>query len=269
MIVNKVKILKSELDRYLNLPVEITWDFSGRDQAIDEYEKTVLKEILGQSKDFEIIRFAHKPYQNENTSINYEFNFYDNLSPVSANTVTSNNWASTYVNEGFTIPEVYYQANSFKKSFFKLDFYDTTSENTQKNYFTIIIPTQQGGFQNVPLGPQIPNVDIKIPTFKLDYLEDKEGFFVYWLRNRDYIDIDTFYMSAKFFDGKLGVFVRMTNTPQPQITPSKFTFNGADYFYYEVKLNYQNFNYEVTKVFNQVRVGDNTSPIKWYEYVNP
>ena len=111
MIGNKVKILKSELDGYLNLPVEITWDFSGRDQAIDEYEKTVLKEILGQSKDFEIIRFAHKPYQNENTSINYEFNFYDNLSPVSANTVTSNNWASTYVNEGFTIPEIYYQAN--------------------------------------------------------------------------------------------------------------------------------------------------------------
>ena len=269
MNVNKVKILRSDLDSYLNVPVEMTWDFSGRDQAIEEYETTVLKEILGQAKDFEIIRFAHKPYQNEKTSINYEFNFYDNLSPVSANTVTPANWGSTYINEGFTIPEVYYYANSFQKSFFKLDFYDTTNESNQKNYFTIILPVQQGFFQNVPLGPQIPNVDIRIPTFQLDYLGDKEGFFIYWLRNRDYINIDTFYMSAKFFDGKLGVFVRMTNTPQPQISPSKFTFNGADYFYYRVKLNYPDFNYEVTKVSNLLRIGDPANPIKWYEYVNP
>jgi hypothetical protein len=164
---------------------------------------------------------------------------------------------------------VYYNANSFKKSFFKLDFYDTTNQRTQKNYLTIVIPTQQGLTQNVQLGPQIPNVDIKIPTYKLDFLGDKEGFFVYWLRNRDYINIDTFYMSAKFFDGKLGVFVDMTNTPQSQLVPSKFSFNGADYFYYRVKLNYSDFTYEVTDVNGLNRIGGSSNPIKWYEYVNP
>jgi hypothetical protein len=269
MNVNKVKILRSDLDSYLNLPVEMTWDFSGRDQAIEEYENTVLKEILGQIKDFEVIRFSHKPFANEDTDINYEFNFYDNITPITANTVNQSNWGSTYINEGFTVGEVYYNANSFVKSFFKLDFYDTPNERTQKNYFTIIIPTQQGLTQNVQLGPQIPNVDIKIPTFKLDYLGDKEGFFVYWLRNRDYINIDTFYMSAKFFDGKLGVFVEMTNKPQSQLVPSKFSFNGADYFYYRVKLNYSNFTYEVTDVNGLNRIGGSLSPIKWYEYVNP
>ena len=29
-------------------------------------------------------------------------------------------------------------------------------------------------------------------------------------------------MSSKFFDAKLGVYVVMTNTPQPLITPNKF-----------------------------------------------
>ena len=66
--------------------------------------------------------------------------------------------------------EIYYNANSFKRSFFKLDLYDTTDSETQQLYLTIIIPTQQGktrisstvpiessggGFVN---GPTIPDV---------------------------------------------------------------------------------------------------------------
>ena len=268
MSVNKVKLLQSDINRYVNIPVEMTWDFSGRDQAIEEYESVILKEVLGDAKDFEIIRFANKPYNNMDTDINYEFNFYDNSQPISANTVTVNNWGSTYINEGFTIPEVYYTANSFRKSFFKLDFYDSPDEKKQKNYITVVIPVHQGLTQSVPISPFTPNVDIKKPTFKLDYLMDKEGFFIYWLRNRDYIDIDRFYMSAKFFDGKLGVFVRMTNKPQPQILPSKFTFNNEFYFYYRVDLDYNTFTYQIFDTTSLLRVGTGANPIKWYEYVN-
>jgi hypothetical protein len=103
----------------------------------------------------------------------------------------------------------------------------------------------------------------------LDYLGDKEGFFIYWLRSRDFIDINTFYMTAKFFDGREGVFKQMTNTKQDLITPSKFIFNNADYFYYRVDLNYSNKTYEVFSTTTNTRVGDNLTPIKWYEYVNP
>ncbi len=39
-------------------------------------------------------------------------------------------------------------------------------------------------------------------------------------------------MTAKFFDARLGVFVRMTNTPQSSIA-NKFTFNPNEYFYYK------------------------------------
>jgi len=76
-------------------------------------------------------------------------------------------------------------------------------------------------------------------------------------------------MSAKFFNGRTGVFTTMINTPQFQIA-SPFTFNGENYFYYKVNLNYNNKTYEVFNPTNLVqRVGLDSLPIVWYEYVNP
>jgi hypothetical protein len=103
----------------------------------------------------------------------------------------------------------------------------------------------------------------------LDYIGDKEGFFIYWLRERNFYDISEFYMSSKFFDAKLGVYVVMTNTPQPLITPNKFNFLPQDYFYYKVNLDYNNKTYEVSSTSTTLRVGEALTPIKWYEYVNP
>jgi hypothetical protein len=151
-----------------------------------------------------------------------------------------------------------------------LDFYDTTEGKSQTNYFTIIIPVQQGATESVSISQYIPNVNIKIPSYKLDFVGDKEGFFIYWLRKKDFIDIDTFYMSAKFFDARLGVYVKMSKTPQILLTPTLFQFNDSN-FYYKVKLDldkktYQVFDKDIND--NDIRVGT-TSSIKWYEYVNP
>lgn len=267
MSVNKFKILQNELDHFVNIPVEMTWDFTGRDDAIDEYQNEMLKIVVGDAKDFEVIRFSQKPFPNDDTGIKYEFNFYDFTVPVT--NVPPGTWSSTYLNNGFSVQNIYYYTNSFTKSFFKLDFYDTTDEKTQKNYFTVILPVQQGLSQSVQLNPYLPNVDIRIPTFELDFVGDKEGFFLYWLRKRAYIDIDTFYMTAKFFDGKTGNFIRMTNTIQTSITPNLFTFNNDDYFYYKVVLDYNDFTYEVFDTQLNLRVGGVNNPIKWFEYVNP
>jgi len=267
MSVNKFKILQDDINKYLNIPVEMTWDFTGRDQAIEEYEKTILNEVIGQPKDFEVLRFSHKPNLQAFTDINYEFNFFDNTVPVLI--ATPLNWASTYLNTGFNVQDIYYYTKPFTKSFFKLDFYDTPNEPTQKNYFTVIIPVQQGLSQTELLSTFVPPVDIRIPTFKLDFIGDKEGFFLYWLRERNYIDINTFYMSAKFFDARTGVFVRMTNRLQTLILPNEFTFDNSNYFYYEVTLDYPSFTYKVNDVISNIEVGNATQPIKWYEYVNP
>lgn len=268
MNASRVKIVKDDTNKYLNIPVNMQWDFMGRDDSISEYEAKAIKEVTGVAADFEVARFSHNVFQNDDTAINYQFNFYDDTLPITGNTIGT--WGSSYLNEGFSVQEVYYFSKPFTKSFFKLDFYDTPDESTQQIYLSVILPIQQGLTQTAVINSLIPPVEIKKPTMILDSIgADKEGFYIYWLRSRDFIDISQFYMTAKFFNARLGIFKQMTNTRQDLITPNKFQFNNADYFYYKVNLDYDNKTYEVFSTSTQLRVGDSVSPIIWYEYVSP
>jgi len=264
---NKYKFTIPTNDKSIDIPVEIKWDFFGRDDSIDVYETEVIEEIIGSPDDFEVMRFAHDSYNNDTkTSVNYDFYFYSgNVNNITASTIS--NWGVSYLAEGFLSTQVYYYEKPFTKSFFKLDFYDTNETTTQTNYFTIIIPVQQGKTENVSISSLLANVNIKKPSFSLDYVGDKEGFFIYWLRKREFINLDTFYMTAKFFDARLGVFVKMMNEPQSSIVGNKYLFDGRRYFYNKVVLDYEKKTY---KFFDYIgnRIGG-TNPIKWYEYVNP
>lgn len=278
---SKYRFIRNTGQKFINLPVEIKWDFNGRDDSIQELEKTVLDDLLGNKTSYEIARYSHKEYGvNKLTSINYDFYFYD--SPNSVTASTSSDWINSYlfnnalpvnvgttvVSPGFSTSQVYYFRKPFTKSFFKLDFYDSPDGTNQKNYFTLILPTQQGLTESALISPFKPSVTIKKPSMKLDFVGDKEGFFVYWLRTRDFIDIDTFYMSAKFFDARLGQFVRMMNVPQSSpLLPNKFTFDNEQFFYYKMKIDFENQKYEILN-YQNVRIGNGT-PINWYEYVNP
>jgi hypothetical protein len=261
MTVNKFKILVNNNDRELIFPIETNNDFLDQLNNIGEYENEVVKKILNNDDDFEVGRFAHAKHDNsDKTEINYEFYF-----TPSGSTPTNIVYSNSYVSEGFTPNDIYYYTKPFKQSFFKLDFYDTKQENNQINYLTVILPTQEGLTTSSIVG--INTVNIKIPKYKLDFVGDKEGFFVYWLRNRQYLDISTFYMTAKFFDSRLGVFVKMMNAPQNTLGTANTNFNPEEYFYYKVSLDYNDYTYKVYDN-NDQRVGE-VNPILWYEYVNP
>jgi hypothetical protein len=279
MAVNKIQITQDGLtNKELVIPIQLTWDYLGLDQSIDEYEANIIKEVTGTYGDFEVTRFAHAPiaisdpYSDnafEITDIQYEFNFYSGGS-LSATT----SWRNNYMSEGFTPQEIYYYTNNFTNSFFKLDLYDNVDEKRQTNYITIIIPTQQG--LTMPAIMQRTPVNIKKPYFVLDYVGDKEGFFIYWLKKRNFLNIKTFFMTAKFYDAKNGYFTKMMNMPQSSIVGDKFTFDSTEYFYYRVELDYEKQNYQVfsmnrdqTEYSNLGERAGATIPIKWYEYVNP
>lgn len=280
---NKYKFTISPNDKNLNIPIKIDFDTTGREDLLTAYENDVIEQVINPIEDFEVTRFSHKEWGSigdKKTNIGYEFNFFDRSELITA-TTTSTPWVSRYdfvdsdilsVYSGmnFTNQELYYFANSFKRSFFKLDFYDSKNIENQTLYLTIIIPTQQGLTREVNIGTTtIPrNVQVKIPTFNLDFVGDKEGYFLYWLKDTTYLDISEFYMSCKFFNAKIGEFVRMINRPQGTIG-NKFNFRKSEHFYYKVLLDYDNYEYEVYKTFgNQARIGT-TEKIKWYEYVNP
>ena len=430
---NKYKFNLNSKDIYLNIPIQIKTDLFGRDDLLDKYEEVVTEEVINPIEDFEVTRYAHKDwvYQGETkTSVEYKFMFFDRSVGVSSTTSSDTDlWVSDYdftenpnfTGTSFNEAEIYYTANSFKRSFFKLDLYDTTDSETQQIYLTIIIPTQQGkvklssttpftGTSSSVSGPTIPvvlpdtpvggggrnsttvsaaakvyedtlnkiltknqtltknkqkmnpenraykaqleyelsiqkrkaeetnqktykgliidklvpgpdgfgdsgggggplfptsddgttpiepdppgeggdvnpnpqgigtgatpvldiappNVDIKLPNFVLDYIGDKEGYFIYWLKNPTYVNIDTLYMSAKFFNAKTGQFIRMMNSPQ-SVLSEKFTFEKSKKFYYKVQLDIDNYEYEIKDTETDVRLGVG-NPINWYEYVNP
>jgi hypothetical protein len=268
MIVNKIRITLPQTDKELNIPIKLTWDFLDRGQLIDEYTDEILDTVLGGNKDFEVARFSHNKHEIGNkTAINYKFFFADQgVDPLNLSTETPETCSYLTPGLGYTTEQVYYYSKPFVNSFFKLDFYNTTNEKSQTNYFTIIIPTQQGktatGYINTT------EVQVRIPEFSLDYVGDKEGFFIYWLKKYEYYNLDTFYMTAKFFDARTGNFIKMTNNPQTSLTSNaKFNFPQENFFYYKVRLNYDDFTYIVYDM-NDNRVGT-TSAINWYEYVNP
>ncbi len=274
---NYFRKIQTVNEQYINIPIEIKFDMEGREDLINEWENDVIEEIINPINDFEITKFAHKEYYVNNvmrTDINYEFFFFDYLITPSAATIT--NWASDYENTSFTDTEIYYFANSFKGSFFKLDFYDTNITESQTILLSVIIPTQQGLKEPGTIGPPLnqTQVEVKKPKFLLDYSgADKEGFFIYWLKDRTYIDRNEFYVSAKFFNAKKGQFIRLINTPQSTFNgENRFNIDKSEYFYYKYQLNYQTNQYEVYEYDNGVgnlqRIGT-TNPIKWYEYVNP
>ena len=260
---NKFTFVQNGLQDFnINIPIQSNWDFEGLDDALDQYEQQVIREVIGVGYDFEVNRFPHRPYGNNKTDINYEFYFFSGGSMT-----TSNSWRVNYLGENFTTQDIFYYTNKFSKSFFKLDFYDSVDEKRQKNYFTIILPTQQGEFMPAIMA-QTP-VSIRKPKYKLDYIGDKEGFFIYWLKSLKFLQLNTFYMTAKFYNASTGQFVKMINTPQSDIQGNQYQIDQVTYFYYRVVLNYVDQNYSVLPVFSENRVGMDTSPIKWYEYINP
>lgn len=257
MTVNKFRLPLQNQELELVIPIEQVWDFSGEQQAIEQYELSILEEILNGDEDFEVTRFEHALYDTTKSSSNYEFYLWDSAT-------------STYQNSylpKFDSSVVYYYGSPFTKSFWKLDLYDSPHLRDQQPYITIILPVQQGLLESTVLN-STTNVEIKKPKYVLDYIGDKEGFFIYWLKKRDFLNIDTFYMTAKFFNGGTGEFIKMMNVPQTSLS-SAFDFPPDEYFYYKVKLDYPTQTYELSTYPGLIKAGTTTNPIKWYEYLNP
>ena len=283
MTVNKIQLtIPRNQDRVIQIPVMLDWDLLDPENEITAIENQITAEVAGRPIDFETDRFSHsghtRPIQrsvNQNpvpipgspdiiTDINYEFRFFSGGSVNGQSSVS--NWVLDYRALGFNTDEVYYFSNGFKNSFFKLDFYDTPVESDQTNYLTIILPTTQG--ERMPAVMQGTNVTIKKPQYKLDWVGDRKGYFIYWVKTRTYVNINTFYMSCKFWDAKTGTFIRMINRPQALQVTNSFSPNQVFNFYYQVVLDYPTQTYTVYDTISFDRVGT-SDPIKWYEYVTP
>lgn len=265
-------------DLALQVPILTTWDLNGVNEAIEVFENEIIQQAINPIDNFETIRYSHAPWAPQvidvgsETSTHYDFYFYSATTDSSITATTTNTaWVSDYRANGFTSRQIYYNEDVFSKSYFKLDFYDSKKSTTQRNLLTIIIPTQQGLTTSSIIGQN--TVSIRKPEYQLNFIGDKEGYFVYWLKSPEFLnpEVSTLYMSAKFYDANIGGFKRMMNTPQGTLS-DKFNFSQEINFYYTLKLNYDDYTYEVfleNELGGLIKIGTDYNPIKWYEYVNP
>ena len=267
MNVNKFKITRDNISKNIAIPLDIKCEPYGRQQMVETYVDEIIQEIINPIEDYEVTRFSHQPFGLSLTSTNYQFYFFDNAVPITNVGNNSNYWKNTYTNN-FTNDELYYYSNSFKNSFFKLDLYDSISKEKQKVYITLILPVQQGKFESVTL-QNGDEVQVRKPNYQLDFIGDKEGYFVYWLKDPNVLGLTEFYMTAKFFDAKTGQFIRFLNKPQSTISGNNNNFNPEDLFYYKLSLDYTKSTYSLSSFNNDQRAGTTMSPVKFYQYVNP
>jgi hypothetical protein len=101
--------------------------------------------------------------------------------------------------------------------------------------------------------------NLTYPNFYLDHVGNKEGYYIYWYQDEKLINLNTFYMTAKFFDANTGRYIRFTTTP---LTQTKIP---NDDLYYRVILDYPNKLYKITNLTDTVPIVE----ANWYEYVNP
>lgn len=188
-------------------------------------------------------------------SLNFKFNF------LTSNDITKvNNWGVSYISDRTKFINADINSNGFENSFFKLDYYDTPFNKSQKLYFTIILQAKNG----------IKSNDIVLPEYFLDFDSNTEGFYIYWLRDKTIFNLDTFYVRVSFFNGKTGNVTNFSNVCQgaTNIT-DRYNLNEVFDFYYRLKLDYITKTYEYFDMKQEnKRVGVKDSPIIWYEYIS-
>jgi hypothetical protein len=292
MSVNRIQIRVKPGEKNITVPLGQVFDEVGREQLITDYEQVELEDAVNVIQDYETTRYYYGNLNNSSPAlynIFYQFKFYDAVNGnYGANSINFNN-------AGFTDAELYRNKKSFTNSFWKFDYYDTPEREQQKLMFTIILPTTNCGKKPVNIDPDedpvafyqlasqgLPTVyDVWEPKVQLGPSTGKdESYYIHWLKNRDLFDIETFYVSCKFFNAKTGKSNRFVNAdPSGVVGPMEPT----NWFYYQVDISVNElvtpqYSYLVREFNNTaytlgLTLGEKGSypsgsgPIKWYEYI--
>jgi hypothetical protein len=164
--------------KHITIPISVEFNPTDNSDLIDNWVFTETKKAINKINNGETVRYAHYP------GVTVIFRFLNQ---------TTNTYDDDFLNAGFTQDDIDLKRNNFKKSFFRLYFYDGNTAATQNLLFT----------EDLDLSKT------KIPQLPLDRL--------YWLRDDEMFinnTIDrTVYMEAKFFNAKTGRVHKFINLP--------------------------------------------------------
>lgn len=294
-IVSKIRLIKG---KSLNIPISLDtrFDITGQEDLIEKFSDDVLQDIINPVKDYEVSKFIHDYDSSGDNGLYIAASFIDS---------TNNDqfWIDEYYPQGFDKEELVLFSKAVKNSFFKLDFFDTTSRERQKLQLTKIIPMYLSNYAMFDIDKDgIPDYEDDMVDVDGDGIDDntagnddfgdrfessrllkptQTGTYIVPnlysnnVKNNEISDLfvfkslstkpfNEFYMSCRFFNAKTGDVVRMTNDP---LIDSGI--NPKKDFYYKVKLNRQKLTYEIYDYSDGVegdRVGDSDdNPLMFYQ----
>lgn len=294
-IVSKIRLIKG---KSLNIPISLDtrFDITGQEDLIEKFSDDVLQDIINPVKDYEVSKFIHDYDSSGDNGLYIAASFIDS-------TNNEQFWIDEYYPQGFDKGELVLFSKAVKNSFFKLDFFDTTSRERQKLQLTKIIPMYLSNYAMFDIDKDgIPDYEDDMVDVDGDGIDDntagnddfgdrfessrllkptQTGTYIVPnlysnnVKNNEISDLfvfkslstkpfNEFYMSCRFFNAKTGDVVRMTNDP---LIDSGI--NPKKDFYYKVKLNRQKLTYEIYDYSDGVegdRVGDSDdNPLMFYQ----
>ena len=278
-IVSKVRIVKG---KSLNIPIslETKFDITGQEDLIEKFSDDVLQDIINPVKDYEVSKFIHNYCVEEDEDC---VNPGDNGLYIAASFIDKSGnspfWIDEYYPQEFNKEELVLFSNAVKNSFFKLDFFDTTSRERQKLQLTKIIPMYLSNLAfydvdydgiadyeddmvdidgdgdddntagNEDYGDRFESSQLIkpnqtgtyiVPNLYSNNVKNNEISDLFVFKSLETKPFNEFYMSCRFFNAKTGGVVRMTNDA---LIDSGI--NPKKDFYYKVKLDRQKLTYEI------------------------
>lgn len=178
--------------KHLTLPLFMNFEPMDNSDLIDDWVSFETNKVINEINNGETVKYTNYP------GVDISFRFYDKGTDTFDDTMVINGYGYA----GF-LPEEINKKNNFKRSYFRLYFFDSNDGNTRNLLFT----------EDIDVFGSIK------PSFNLNRL--------YWLRDDQYYlstnSDRTFYMEARFFNAKTGRVHKFINPPTTLTSPMGVT----------------------------------------------
>lgn len=271
-----MKILVKDTDQKILLSSNQTFksDLGWTDSA-QQMEQEILYDIVNPSENYETTRYIHSPYSVTSTigttftQVDIWYNFYF----LNTSSVYNQNYESV----GITLRENAKMLRQSTESFFRLEFYKTTNDDSpnqtnRRLVFSknLILPLgEKVYFTGTPSGSTLPLNDfVFLPVFTGSNYRNTENMYFFWFLDdssfsETNITGNTFYMTAKFYNAKDGTIIDFVNKSK---SIGQEIIEEED-IYYKVIIDRTDYSYIVYQYNGSLgsRKGQLSAPINFYE----
>lgn len=263
-----MKILKPLQN--LNIVLNNQTDFKtnlGWSESFVEYENEMLDLVINDIENYETVRYIHQEYDGMTTNPLHTQNdiwFYFYF-------LSGGTYVQNYEAVGITNSENAKLTKQTTNSFFRLEFFKTPNDESPDRSNRRLIFAKN---LDLPIGEKFYltmndfNDYVFVPVFIGSNYKNKENMYFYWFQDDTPYDEteltgNTFYMTAKFFNGGDGSILDFTNT----CFDTTHEVDETQDMYYKVIIDMNNYSYRIHEYDGTMgdRAGTRSNPIKFYE----